>query len=189
MLGRRKAARGLLFRRLEVYRDVLRYQLFPRSVGLTDELRGIISCFEAVYDKIKSPENKLNSDGVLEHVRPHLEAIGFSIETGKSKGEKIPVPVLFGLNNKIDKSFDADGLSQDGRIVLEVEAGRAVVNYQFLKDIFQASMMHGVEFLTIAVRNDYRGGNDFDRVYSFLETLYISSRLVLPLEGIVLIGY
>ena len=149
----------------------------------------MIACFEAVYDKIKSPENTLNSDGVLHHLRPHLEQVGFTIETGKSKAEKIPVPVLFGLNNKIDKSFSADGLSKDGRLVLEVEAGRAVANYQFLKDIFQACMMHGVEYLVLDLRNDYRGSDDFHRVYSFLETLYISSRLVLPLRGIILIGY
>lgn len=61
--------------------------------------------------------------------------------------------------------------------------------FAFLKDIFQASMMHGVEFLILAVRNDYRGGDDFQKVYTFLETLYISSRLVLPLKGIILIGY
>lgn len=168
---------------------MLRYQLFPRSVGLSEELRAIIACFEIVYDRINSKMKTLNSDGVLQILRPHFEEIGFIIETGKSKGEKIPVPVLFGLNNKIDKSFDADGISRDGRIVLEVEAGRAVVNYQFLKDIFQASMMHGVEYLVLAVRNDYRGNDDFHRVFSFLETLYISSRLSLPLRGIVLIGY
>lgn len=126
---------------------------------------------------------------VLHYLRPHLELLGFRIETGKSKGEKIPVPVLFGLNNRIDRSFDADGVSGDGRIVLEVEAGRAVVNYQFLKDIFQACMMHGVEYLVLAVRNNYRGNDDFQRVYSFLETLYISSRLALPLKGIIVIGY
>lgn len=99
------------------------------------------------------------------------------------------MPVLFGLNNQIDKYFDADGLSKDGTIVLEVEAGRAVVNYQFLKDIFQACMMHGVEYLVLGVRNNYRGGDDFQRVHAFLETLYISSRLTLPIKGIVLIGY
>ncbi len=42
--------------------------------------------------------------------------------------DKIKVPVLFSLNNKIDKSFDADAVSGDGKIVLEVEAGRAYVN-------------------------------------------------------------
>ena len=168
---------------------MLKYQLFPRSVGITGEIRKVITCFELVYDEIKSPENTLNSNGVLRFLRPHLEEIGFHIETGKSKGEKIPVPVLFGLNNKIDKAFEADGLSSDGRIALEVEAGRAVVNYQFLKDIFQASMMHGVEYLVLAVRNNYRGNDDFQKIYTFLETLYISSRLILPLKGIVVIGY
>ena len=168
---------------------MLRYQLFPRSVGLTDELRRIIACFETVYEEIKSPEKTLNSDGVLRWVRPHLEQLGFTIESEKSKGQKIPVPVLFGLNNRIDKAFDADGISGDGSIVLEVEAGRAVVNYSFLKDIFQACMMHGVQYLVLAVRNHYLGSDDFQRVYSFLETLYISSRLALPLKGIILLGY
>jgi hypothetical protein len=50
-------------------------------------------------------------------------------------------------------------------------------------------MMHGVQYLVLAVRNDYRGNDDFQRVYSFLETLYISNRLSLPLNGIMLIGY
>ena len=168
---------------------MLRYQWFPRSVGLTAQLRQVIQCFESAYDTIKSPENKLNSDAVLSHLKASLETIGFSVESGKSRGSKIPVPVLFGLNNHIDKSFDADGLSGDGRVVLEVEAGRAVVNYQFLKDIFQACLMHNVEYLVLAVRNNYRGHDDFQAVHTFLETLYISSRLILPLKGIVLIGY
>jgi hypothetical protein len=39
------------------------------------------------------------------------------------------------------------------RYVVEVEAGRGVVNYQFLKDFFEACTMVGVEKLCIAVRN------------------------------------
>ena len=168
---------------------MLKYQLFPRSVGINEQIRHVIECFERTYDQIKSPENELKSNEVLDILRPHLESIGFTVETGKARGQKIPVPVLFGLNNSVDKSFNADGISNDGKIVLEVEAGRATANFAFLKDIFQASMMHGVEFLILAVRNDYRGSNDFRQVYTFLETLYISSRLVLPLKGITLIGY
>ncbi len=49
--------------------------------------------------------------------------------------------------------------------------------------------MYEVDFLVLAVRNDYRGSDDFQQVYTFLETLYISSRLILPLKGIILIGY
>ena len=168
---------------------MVKYQLFPRSVGISKEIRRVIECFEQTYDHIKSPENTLNSNEVLEILRPHLEHIGFKVETGKAKGQKISVPVLFGLNNSVDKFFNADGISNDEKIVLEVEAGRATANFAFLKDIFQASMMHGVEFLILAVRNDYRGNDDFQTVHTFLETLYISNRLVLPLKGIILIGY
>ena len=168
---------------------MLKYQLFPRSQGITEQIQHVIECFERTYEQIKSPEKELKSDEVLKILRPHLEDIGFTVETGKAKGQKIPVPVLFGLNNSVDQSFNADGISNDGKMVLEVEAGRATANFAFLKDIFQASMMHGVDFLVLAVRNDYRGSDDFQKVYTFLETLYISNRLILPLKGVILLGY
>jgi len=50
-------------------------------------------------------------------------------------------------------------------------------------------MMHDVLHLAIAVRNVYRGSDDFTKIESFLETLYVSGRLQLPLKGILLIGY
>jgi hypothetical protein len=168
---------------------MINYQLFPRSIGLSTELERIVQCFDAVNHIICSDANNLSSNEVLSAIRSNLEDADFLVETGKSNKDKIHVPVLFGHNNKIDKSFYADALSRDGKIVIEVEAGRATENNQFLKDIFQACMMHKVEYLVIAVRNIYRGHADFDIVYSFLETLYISSRLHLPLKGILLVGY
>lgn len=168
---------------------MIRYQFFPRSVGINEQIQKIIDCFKTVDDQICSPEHTLSSNEVLTILRKMLLAVPMQVEKGKAKGSKIPVPVLFGLNNKIDQHFDADALSSDGKIVLEVEAGRAVDNYQFLKDIFQACMMYGVEYLVLAVRNDYRKHDDFKKIYSFLETLYISNRLHLPLKGILLVGY
>jgi len=88
------------------------------------------------------------------------------------------VPVLFGLNGRAERSF---------------EAGRGVVNNQLLKDLFQACMMHDVHQLGIAVRNVYQGGNrtshDFEKVVAFFDTLYASNRLSRPLSGITIIGY
>jgi hypothetical protein len=72
---------------------------------------------------------------------------------------------------------------------LEVEAGRGVTNYQFLKDLFQACMMYEANYLVIAIRNVYRKSQDFDRVVAFYNTLYASNRLSLPLKGILIIGY
>lgn len=167
----------------------LEYQFFPRSNEATHEILKIIKCFEDGYDSISSDTHDLVSNKVLELLRNSLEEIGFTVESGKSKEQKINVPVLFGKNNTIDKYFNADAVSNDGRIVIEVEAGRAWESNQYMKDIFEASMMFGVEFLVIAVRQSYRGHPDFERIYKFLETLYISSRIQLPLKGILLIGY
>lgn len=168
---------------------MIQFQFFPRSVGINPQIQQVVSCFFAVEAQITSSKNNLVSNDVLQLLKPHLEQIGFLVESGKKDAQKIKVPVLFGLGNKVDKYFNADAVSSDGTIVVEIEAGRAVENYQFLKDIFQAAMMHGVEYLVLAVRNKYRHHEDFKQVYAFLETMYISNRLILPLRGILLIGY
>lgn len=168
---------------------MLRYQLFPRSVGMDVSIENVINCFAKNIDDIDSKTHKLKSDEVLKIISPDLKNNGFLVEESKLSEDKIKVPILFGLNNRIDKFFDADAVSSDGRIVIEVEAGRAYSNNQFLKDVFQACMMYGVDYLIIAVRNDYRGHQDFDAIFNFFETLYINGRLQLPLKGLVLIGY
>ena len=50
-------------------------------------------------------------------------------------------------------------------------------------------VMFDVEYLVLTVRNEYRTHKDFDIIYQFLEALYISNRLHLPLKGVLLIGY
>ena len=63
------------------------------------------------------------------------------VETGAAHDKKVRVPVLFGRNGKAAKTFEVDAYSQATRTVIEVEAGRAVVNNQFLKDLFEACVM------------------------------------------------
>ncbi len=171
---------------------MINYQFFPRSQGVTKEIQVIIECFKRIEPTLADGKHRVSND-VLALLRPHLEAHGYAVEKGKGREEKIDVPVLFGENNEIDKSFYADALNKEKNIVIEVEAGRAVRNNQFLKDIFQACMMFDIEYLVIAVLNEYKGGGvisrDYHEVKTFLETLYISNRLKLPLKGILLIGY
>jgi len=81
--------------------------------------------------------------------------------------DKIPIPILYGRNGSIDKKFFADAYHEDGKFVLEVEAGQGVVNYKFLKDLFQACVMPDVEYLAIAVRLDYRGKTILRKYVSF----------------------
>jgi hypothetical protein len=81
----------------------LRYQLFPRSFGITEQVGRAIKCFENNFHLIDSAEFNYSSNEVLEIVRNDLESIGFKIEKSKKQDDKIRIPVLFGLNNKIDK--------------------------------------------------------------------------------------
>jgi hypothetical protein len=170
---------------------MINWQYYPRSTACPNNLLKIISIFETINDQIDSytHEGQVSND-VLAQVRPGLVAEGFEVESGKKKVNKVHVPVFFGPNGKPQQSFEADAWHREDRIVLEVEAGRAVTNYQFLKDLFQACMMQDVEYLSIAVRNIYRNSSkDWEKVCTFFETMYASNRLELPLKGVLIIGY
>jgi hypothetical protein len=172
---------------------MIQWSHYPRSQAPTALSKAIVRVFEATSSRIDSSEHQLSSNETLRHVTEGLKKLGFEVEAGKKKSEKIQVPVLFGLNGRIEKSFEADAYHEQEGYVLEVEAGRAVSNNQFLKDLFQACMMHRVEYLAIAVRNIYEAGTqksrDFERVVGFFDTLYASNRLQLPLKGVLVIGY
>lgn len=172
---------------------MINWAYFPRSDKATIIAKNVVAAFHACEKEISSETKTLPSNEVLSLVAPHLEALGFVVETGKKRSEKISIPVLYGNNGSIDKSFDADAYNLTEKFVIEVEAGRALVNFQFLKDLFQACMMDDVEYLTIAVRNVYTAGGmksqDFTQIVKWFDTLYASNRISLPLKGILLIGY
>ena len=169
--------------------NMINWASFPRSNSTTETGLAIIDSFQQSEAKITSSEFELKSNDVLEIVASDLSKSGFFVESGKKADQLIKVPFLFGNNGSIAKSFYADAYHSEAKFVLEVEAGRAVVNNQFLKDLFQACMMQEVDYLGIAVRNIYKKRNDFDQVVNFFDTLYASSRLSLPLKGILVIGY
>jgi hypothetical protein len=168
----------------------VQYQTFPKSMSTPEIVRDVIQVFrnnESIVDSHRQTD--LKSNDVLALLREELVGLGFQVETGKAADQKVKVPVLYGLNGSTTKTFDADAFHPGLGVVLEVEAGRAVSNYQFLKDLFQACAMQEASHLVVAVRNDYRGGKDFETVLGFMETLYASSRLQLPLESVTIVGY
>lgn len=168
---------------------MINWAYFPRCDECPKKGVEVVRAFEQVSGEIDSQMKQLSSNAVLAAVGPGLAAAGFRFETGKTAAAKIRIPVLFGNNGKLAKCFDADAYHREAGFVVEVEAGRAVTNNQFLKDLFEACMMHGVSHLAIAVRNAYQSNADFDTVVRFLDTLYASDRLRLPLKGVLVIGY
>ncbi len=168
---------------------MIRWQYYPKSKFPLQHLVDVTGVFQKNLDTVDSNYNTLSSNQVLAALQRDLESLGWVVESGKRKEDLIEVPVLFGLNGQVGKTFHADALHVEKKTVLEVEAGRAVDNNEFLKDLFQACMMPNIDYLTIAVRNLYRGNDDFSKVMAFFDTMYASGRLQLPLKGILIVGY
>jgi hypothetical protein len=169
---------------------MIQWQFYPKSLDAPALVKSVVSAFQTIQDDIDSDTHvEQESNTVLRAAAPHLQGLGFKVETSKKTEGIIEVPVLFGRNGKLEKSFRADAYHAEGRIVIEVEAGRAVSNNQFLKDLFQACMMFNVDYLLLAVRNTYRGKDDFEKVVTFFDTLYASDRIKLPLKGVTVLGY
>jgi hypothetical protein len=168
---------------------MINWQYYPKRKEIPTHLKDVVDIFNLNQSVISSDDFTLNSNDVLEKISLNLLELNYQVEVSKKAIDKIKVPVLFGMNGKLEKYFDADAYNEELKTVIEVEAGRAVTNYQFLKDLFQACMMHEVDFLVIAVRNTYRTNKDFQSVITFFDTLQASGRLILPLKGILIIGY
>ena len=168
---------------------MINWMHFPKNTPPDELSVQVVHAFEAISSAIDSTSHQLKSDDVLACVRPQLEQLGFTVEKSKRSEDLVAVPVLFGCNGKIEKSFEADAYFEKHGFVIEVEAGRGVTNYQFLKDFFEACTMSGVEKLCIAVRNIYRASDDFDKVCRFFEALYASNRIGIPLSGLLIVGY
>ena len=177
---------------------MIEWVYFPRDKRITPLGQQVVRAFENVASLIDSEQNNhlisadykdSSSDVVLQRVRDDLEKIGFKVEIDKMAKNKISVPVLFGKMGCPSQSFEADAYHEKDGFIVEVEAGRAVANYQFLKDLFEASVMVDINYLAIAVRRLYKTQRDFDKCHLFLDTLYASDRLKLPLQGMLLIGY
>ena len=172
------------------------FQMFPRSMQVNEKLESVLKVMSEVHHEFNS-ENKdsvaahRKSNEVLAYITEGLEKEDFKVEKGKSK--KITMTVLYGLNGVSEKSFDVDAYHKEEKIVIEIEAGRAWANYQFLKDIVETCLIPEVDYLVLAVKNKYwtknTSSDDFNNIRTFLESMYTSDRLKLPLKGILLIGY
>lgn len=168
---------------------MLNWMSFPKNKEIEPHLLEIVRVMENKYDDYNSEHYTLKSNEVLNIVACDLELLGYRVEKGKKKNEKIHVPVLYELNGKTKLSFDVDAYCKKTKTVIEIEAGRAVDNYQFLKDFYQVCMMQSVDYLCVAVRNIYRTKKDFEKVCNFFDALYLSNRMEIPLKGILILGY
>ena len=139
----------------------------------------------------------LTSDKVLQVLEPQLTTMGFEVETGKKRAEKVRRPVLFGENGIERVAYEVDGYHGDFGIVLEIEAGRGARGNATYRDLVRTSLIVGARYLALGVMLEYHhnSGGAATVVESYRETknqldaIFASGRLGLPFEGILLIGY
>lgn len=172
----------------------LNWSFFPQTDNAPKDLIDVVKIFEKNFEKINSKtkdtnESRQNSNKILNIVEQDLIEAGYEVEQGKRSDQKISVPVLFGNQGAVVKTFEVDGWNKNKKIVIEVEAGRAIDNYQFLKDIFEASVMNDVDYLIVAVRNSYKGRSDYKKILDWINIVYLSKKIKFDLKGILLIGY
>lgn len=173
----------------------LRWIFYPRSDRCPDELNEVTQVFNSNHAAIssfgKTKETAMNSNAVLAVLVDDLRKIRFEVEVGKNAKSKIGVPVLYGMKGVPEKTYEVDAWEPEVGAVLEVEAGQAVSNFKFLKDLFEACVMDGVQYLILAVQNWYYSSkrDDFTEVRLWFDVAYASGRFTVPLKGILLIGY
>jgi hypothetical protein len=170
------------------------WKFYPVRLPAPDWAPEVLGVFRQGRKKIDSSTNKgVKSDDCLAVLRPGLEAIGFEVEAGKSATDKIRRPVLFGENGAAEVSYEVDGFHPEERVIIEVEAGRGAANNADYRDLVRAGLMIGVDYLVLAMMQEYHAGkqsmHSYEQTRKRLDAIFASDRLKLPLDGVLLIGY
>lgn len=169
---------------------------FPRNVrapGWVDDFVRIVADAEA---SISTPAGgRLDSDAVLAALATELHDMGFVVKKGKKGTDKIPRPVLFGDGRDVAVTMQVDAFDDVRGIALEVEAGRAWNSNAVHRDILRTSLLLDARFLVLLVPSAYqpesakRPINAYEKTRFLLDAIYASDRLVLPFDGVLLVGY
>ena len=160
------------------------------------EFIGVVAAAEAEISTVDDRAVNLTSDGVLKAMADGLEELGFQVERGKARAQKIFRPVLFGENGKAALQYEIDGYHDGLGIVLEVEAGRGARGNAAFRDLLRTSLILDARNLALLLPASYAYGQQSRTVVQayrecrdFLNAVYASQRLRLPFEGVLLVGY
>ena len=169
---------------------------YPSSSARPKWVKDLVYMFSKKRNSINSVKIHRISNEVLSIIRDELESLGFLVEGGQnSKTISKPVNVdKFGIAGL---QFQVDSYNKKEKLLLEVEASRSMLGNAIYKVIIQASLLNDVDFLSLAVPQNYRfkvrGEKKveytFKKCSSIVNAIYNSNTLRLPLRGFLLIGY
>ena len=170
------------------------WSYFPRNERHPAWVDDFVRVVNGVQDTISTVEVKtgLSSDDVLKELSPGLTALGYAVESGKTKAAKISRPVLFGENGVAEVSYEIDAFHDQLGVAVEVEAGRGAANNADYRDLVRTSLILDADFLAMLMPITYRSTTSiqaYARARGQLDAIYASSRLKLPFRGVLLVGY
>lgn len=175
------------------------WSYFPRNTRPPSWAVSFVEVVQGVEAKISTVEHKtgLGSDAVLSELATGLLALGYAVESGKTKAAKIRRPVLFGENGNPEVNYEIDAFHDEFGIAVEVEAGRGAAGNADYRDLVRTSLILDARnmALLLPVRYRTRSGQRelviqaYEKTRNQLDAIYASQRLRLPFEGVLLIGY
>src|SRR5713101_2134393 len=174
------------------------WRFYPPSDRPPEWARTFVGIVAIAESEVSSKKNHgLTSDSVLARLRPALEAAGYRVEGGKTRVQKIRLPVLFGDQGKERVAWEVDAVHDELGVAVEIEAGRGARGNAVYRDLVRASVLVDVRFLVLGVMVSYRhlsGGKEvtvssYAETQEVLDAIYASGRLKLPFQGLLLIGY
>lgn len=175
-----------------------RFSTFPRTEPPPSFILRLAELFrdQAPHVDTVALDKGLTSDEVLAVLRPGLLDMGFEVEAGKRREDKIERPVFFGENAVATVRYEIDAYQPEWRCGLEVEAGRAWMGNAVYRDLIQAMVMVEVDWLVLAVPNAYKYTSsgrpaqsaDYDNTCGVADALFGHSRVQMPYR-LAVIGY
>jgi hypothetical protein len=177
------------------YPEWFYYPSRTRPPDWVHELLDVVSAARPLIDS--ATVDGLTSDKVLAHLRPGLLKLGYEVEGGKHRADKIRRPVLFGDQGRERVAYEVDAVHDELGILVEVEAGRGARGNAVYRDLVRSSLIVDQRFLVLGVMRSYRHQSSGRPIIvssyrdskDQLDALYASGRLRLPFEGVLLFGY
>ena len=161
-----------------------RWHYFPSSAVPPPWVGEVVKTFAQIQDKIDSSRVQgQKSDGILAHLAPGLKSLNYDVEIGKRASERINRPVLFGDQGQEVVRYEVDAWLENPGVIIEIEAGRAVMGNAFYRDLVRTSLIVNANYLAIAVmlNYEYRSGSrqvsshDYDIAHDQLDEMYSSA--------------
>jgi hypothetical protein len=154
-----------------------------RTYGPDEPSRAVIRAIEAVHESssLLAAADVTQVAAVVDILRPSLAAQGWKCSLGRRSDAGLPLPCGDG------RSVLCDCWHPDGAAIW-FETGRSWTNFGFLQHVIEAAVAEGVDHALIGVRNRYNGQSTWDYCADFLDLIYSSTRLQLPMRSVTLVG-